>query len=93
MTARFTLGEVVATPGALEALAESNQTPFELLNRHIRGDWGEELCAEDRELNEEALILGDRILSAYKTAKDNQKLYVITEADRSVTTVLLADEY
>ena len=91
MTAKFTLGEVVATPGALEALAESNQTPFVFLNRHIRGDWGD-VCPEDAELNDEALHDGSRILSAYMTAK-GEKLWIITEADRSSSCILLPSEY
>lgn len=87
----FRLGKIVATPAALKALEESHQSPMEFLNRHKKGDWGE-VCGEDWALNDEALKNDTRILSAYKTAK-KQKLWVITEADRSATTILLPDEY
>ena len=92
----FPLGRVLATPGALEALRQSGQAPTDFLNRHARGDWGD-LSEEDRQLNEEALIDGSRILSAYHTS-NGVKLWIITEAadDRGVraaTTILLPDEY
>jgi hypothetical protein len=80
-----------ATPGALEALASSGQQPMEFLARHVRGDWGD-VCAEDRQANDRALQTGERLVSAYHT-KDNQKIWVITEADRSSTCVLLPSEY
>ena len=89
--ALFPLGQVVATPGALEALADANQSPAEFLSRHVSGDWGQ-LCREDKRTNGDALRNGLRILSAYKTTKD-VKLWVITEADRSFTYLLLPDEY
>jgi hypothetical protein len=89
--AKFPLGQIVATPAAIEAMEESGQTPDFFLERHVAGDWGE-LSDEDKALNEAALIDGDRILSSYKTLKGT-KLWVITEADRSVTTVLLPDDY
>ena len=88
---KFPLGQTVATPGALAALEEAGQSPGFFLSRHASGDWGE-VDAEDWKLNDEAVREGTRILSAYRTLK-GQKLYVITEADRSVTTVLLPDEY
>lgn len=88
---RFALGTLAATPGALAALQESCQTPLEFLRRHVCGDWGE-LCEEDRQENEFSLQNGFRVMSAYRTRKD-VKLWVITEADRSVTTLLLPDEY
>ncbi len=70
MTPKFPLGQVVATPGALEALSESNQSPSEFLARHHSGDWGD-VCEEDRELNDNALRSGERWLSGYRTGKGN----------------------
>ncbi len=87
----FSLGQIVATPGALEALARANQQPGCFLNRHMRGDWGD-LSSEDKAENEYSLQHGFRILSSYKTAA-GEKLWLITEADRSVTTFLLPEEY
>ena len=89
--ALFSLGQVVATPGALAALEEAGQHPFVFLSRHISGDWGN-LVAEDKEENQRALEHGNRIFSSYFTAK-NTKIWVITEWDRSVTTLLLPSEY
>jgi hypothetical protein len=89
--AKFPLGQVVATPGALDALAESGQTPAFFLDQHASGNWGV-VDAEDWRLNDEALKDGSRLLSAYRTLK-GQKLWIITEADRNVTTLLLPDEY
>ncbi len=88
---KFSLGRIVATPGALQALEEANQSPFEFLERHQAGDWGE-LCEEDKRENEFSVRNGFRILSAYRT-RNNTKIWIITEADRSVTTLLLPDEY
>jgi len=88
---KFSLGRIVATPGALEALEEANQNPFEFLERHQAGDWGE-LCEDDKSENEFSLKNGFRILSAYRTLHD-VKVWVITEADRSVTTLLVPHEY
>jgi len=88
---RFPLGRVVATPGVLRALEEANQNAFEFLERHQAGDWGE-LCDEDKSENEFSVQNGFRILSAYRTRLD-VKIWVITEADRSVTTFLLPHEY
>lgn len=89
--AKFDLGRVVATPGALKALEEAGQDPLEFLSRHIRGDWGE-VCEEDHNENEFSLRKGFRLLSAYKT-RLGVKLWIITEADRNVTTLLLPSEY
>ena len=83
----FPLGQVVATPGALAALEEAGQTPFEFILRHAQGDWGD-IPAEDVKENEFSLVNGFRLFSAYHTA-NGAKIYVITEWDRSVTTVLL----
>lgn len=90
-TAKFSLGQTVATPGALEALQKTGQSPMEFLSRHVGGDWGD-LCDEDKEANEEALIHGGRIFSAYHL-NDGEKIWIITEADRSSTCVLLPSEY
>ena len=87
---RFSLGQLVATPGALEALNEINFLPATLIKRHHHGDWGD-LDDEDKVANEEALANFDRIFSAYII--QNVKFWVITEADRSVTTILLPSEY
>ncbi len=88
---RFPLGQVVATPGALRALQEAKQLPAVFLDRHVSGDWGE-LGDEDKQANEQALRADLRILSAYTTSA-GVKLWVITEADRSATTLLLPSEY
>ncbi len=90
-TPRFRLGTAVATPGALATLEEAGQTPAELLDRHIRGDWGD-LDEEDKQANEDALKHGARILSAYLLSS-GEKIWVITEADRSSTCLLRPDEY
>jgi len=88
---RFELGRTFITPGALEALEEAGQSPAEFLGRHQAGDWGE-LSEEDRKENELSLEHGFRLLSAYRTVK-GVKLWVITERDRSATTILLPSEY
>jgi hypothetical protein len=90
--ALFALGQIVSTPGALDALARANQEPHDFLIRHVTGDWGSELPEDDKAENEYSLQHGFRILSSYKTAA-GEKLWVITEADRSVTTLLLPEEY
>jgi hypothetical protein len=87
----FDLGHLVATPGALLALRRTHTPAWDLLKRHITGDWGE-LDAADVAENELSLREGFRLLSAYRLA-DGTKTWVITEADRSVTTILLPDEY
>jgi len=91
MPVRFPLGQIVATNGALEALAASGESASEFLKRHVSGDYGE-VCQEDRMLNDEAIQEGTRILSAYRTSKGT-KVWVITEADRSSTCLLLPEEY
>ena len=90
-TAKFPLGHIVGTPDALAGLAEAGQTPQEFICRHQVGDWGE-LDAEDRAENERSLKDGCRLLSAY-TLRDGTRLWIITEADRSSTTLLLPEEY
>ncbi len=84
------LGRVVATPGALKLLSEIGQDPFGYIARHAAGDWGE-LCAFDRRQNEIALREGYRVLSSYPIG--TERVWVITEADRSITTILLPKEY
>ena len=87
----FNSGSVVATRGAVQALKDAQQSPFEFLARHLTGDWGD-LCKEDRQENELSLREGFRILSSYKTARGD-RLWIITEWDRSYTTLLLPEEY
>ena len=88
---RFALGQTYITPGAEEALMIAGQTGIEFLRRHMCGDWSE-LSDDDARENELSLGEGFRVLSAYRTAK-GQKLWIITEADRSGTTILLPSEY
>ena len=87
----FPLGQIVATSGALRVLKEAGQGPTEFLQRYVNGDWGE-LDDEGRQKNERLVQNGWRILSAYTTSA-GEKLWIITEADRSVTTLLLPSEY
>jgi hypothetical protein len=87
----FPLGAVVSTPGAVAALEKAGQRPAEILSPHARGDWGD-LCEEDRRENELSLREGFRLFSSY-TLSTGEKLWIITEADRSVTTFLLPLEY
>jgi hypothetical protein len=86
----FTLGECYATSGVVQVLQSAELEAMTLVRRHHGGDWGD-LCKEDIQANEAAIREGHRILSAYTVA--GKKVYVITEANRSVTTVLLASEY
>jgi hypothetical protein len=88
---KFDLGQMVMTPGADFAMRSARQVPPEFLLRHVHGDWGD-LCAEDRRENERSLRLGSRLLSTYRTRRE-ETLWVITEWDRSVTTLLLPEEY
>jgi hypothetical protein len=87
--AKFPLGRTVATPAVLSALSTGELSIA--VNRHQRGDWGD-VCPEDREENELALREGFRLFSVYHS-KAGTKFWVITEADRSATTVLLPDDY
>ena len=111
---RFETGQLYYTPGAQQALLRYQINPFDLVKRHVSGDWGD-LCTEDIETNEEALSVGARLMSSYllpspsgdsngdNSADDSNKsnaerlepvkIWLITEADRSVTTLLLPDEY
>ncbi len=97
---RFALGQVVATPGALALLDRARVSPLSVLARHLRGDWGA-VDAHDASLNELAVLAGSRILSSYEVRDESaetssaaaERLWFITEADRSVTTLLLPSEY
>jgi hypothetical protein len=96
MTSMFQPGQVVATPGALAVLSESGQSPAFCLAKHLRGDWGE-VDEEDKKRNDQALLDGSRLLSAYQTLK-GVKIWIITEAaghdgNRASTCILLPDEY
>jgi hypothetical protein len=88
---RFNPGQVVPTPGALVALEASGESLFDYLARHLSGDWGD-VDAEDARENELSLKHSWRLLSAY-TLKSGTKIWVITEADRSSTCILLPEEY
>ena len=88
MQPRFPLGKIFATPGAIALDVDLSQ----YLRRHHCSDWGEALCDEDRRTNDEALEDGFRLLSCYRTHAGD-RLYIITEHDRSVTTILLPSEY
>ncbi len=87
---RFCLGQIVATPAALRLLEAHGLTAHPFLTRHARGDWGD-VPADDAIANDEALIADGRLLSAY--AIGNGRIWVITEADRSSSCVLLPQEY
>ena len=96
-TPKFNSGVILATPGASEAFEKNNQMPLEFLRRHLSGDWGEELCEEDHQANNQSLVDGSRLLSAYKLT-DGTKIWCITEATdergrREATTFLLPSEY
>jgi len=86
---RFPLGRLLATPGALRACEDSGVNPLNLIDRHWSGDWGD-LPEEDKKENEFAVDKQLRILSAYVIALD-VKIWIITEADRSATTILLPE--
>lgn len=93
---KFSLGQQVATPGALKAIHEADQSALHFFARHAAGDWGD-LDDEDKRLNDEALTDGSRLLSAY-TLKSGKRIWCITEAPndsghRAATTLLLPDEY
>lgn len=89
--ALFPLGRVVATPGALRALQKAEQEPHEFVDRHANGDWGD-VPEDDKRENEFSIQHGFRIFSAY-TISAGDRIWIITEADRSATTILLPDEY
>lgn len=87
--AKFRMGQLLATPGVLEAAKGDDLMAY--LSRHARGDWGT-VCKDDWKANDRALVEGTRLLSAY-LLRDGTKIWIITEADRSATTILLPDEY
>jgi len=84
-------GALVITRGVSEMMKTQRLNVFHYFGRHIQGDWGD-ICDEDRKMNEEALISGYRLMSVYDVTAD-LKIWIITEADRSVTTILLPEEY
>jgi hypothetical protein len=88
----FPLGQIVSTPGALRVLGGEGADADELLERHVTGDWGD-LSEEDKRENDLSVTEGFRILSAYTIPRTGVKIWIITEADRSSTTLLLSDEY
>lgn len=89
----FSLGDLVATPGALKALEENGVVPMRLISRHMKGDWGD-VPPDDAATNTDALRIGARLLSSYTlTLPDGARIWIITEADRSATTLLLPEEY
>lgn len=88
---RFPLGQIAATLGALSLFGRLGLAPSTYLNRHAQGDWGD-LCAEARQANENALHTQGRLMSVY-TLTESYRIWIITEADRSVTTLLLPEEY
>jgi hypothetical protein len=91
MIGRFSLGALVWTPGAKEAFEANGENALTYLRRHINGDWGD-VSEEDAQENEFSVDKDLRILSAYHL-KDGTKIWIISEADRSATTILLPEEY
>jgi hypothetical protein len=94
-THTFSMGQILATPGALAAIEDSGQVPADFLDRHSQRDWGD-VCDDDKQANEDALLDGSRLLSVYRTSK-GVRLWIITEgADdsgaRAVTTILLPED-
>ena len=87
----FSPGQIVATPGALTAFEEAGEEPVTYLARHLAGDWGE-VCEDDAKENNFSLENAFRILSAY-TLSTGVKIWIITECDRSATTLLTPEEY
>jgi hypothetical protein len=90
IAALFSPGRVVATPGALTTLAAAGIDPLDLLVRHVAGDW-DNIPPEDAAENQFSLEHGFRIISAYPG--NGERVWLITEADRSITTRLLPSEY
>lgn len=92
MEQRFELGVLAATPAALELLGELEIAPSYLLERHMAGDWGS-VPREDARENELSVKRGYRIVSSYPVGDDGERVWIITEADRSSTCILLPEEY
>lgn len=88
----FPPGQILATPGAIEVLDRTGTEVTALLWRHQHGDFGS-LCEADVRLNREAIVAGTRILSCYELGVHRERVWIITEADRSSTCVLRPDEY
>jgi hypothetical protein len=88
----FPLGQLVATPRALALLADVGESPARLLIRHRNGDWGD-VTSEDAHENEVSVRAGFRIVGSYPVGEDGSRVWIITEADRSSTCVLLPEEY
>jgi hypothetical protein len=96
-TPLFKLGQVLATPGAIDALEQAGQNVWEFLSRHIAGDWGV-VDADDKAANDQSLKDGSRLLSAYMLNDEKTKVWIITEAEdddgnRAATTLLMPSEY
>ena len=102
---RFALGQIVATPGALDLLERCGFSSMALISRHVHGDWGDS-CAEDQATNELSVQQGMRVMSVYRLVDATRlaqtppekrsnlpTVWIITEADRSVTTLLLPEDY
>lgn len=88
----FDLGRLLITPAALQALTDAHVGAWSFLVRHITGDWGD-LDPEDQMANNKALYDGLRVLSAYRIPNSDTRIWIITEADRSATTILLPEDY
>jgi hypothetical protein len=88
---RFSSGQLCATPTVLAAFEETGESPFTFIQRHAAGDWGD-VCPEDAVENALSLQRGFRLLSSYKL-KSGTRFWILTEADRSATTVLLPQDY
>jgi hypothetical protein len=87
----FSLGKIVMTPGAIQVFEEAQDSPFRYIARHSSADWGE-VEKEDWKANDDALLEGLRILSVY-IIKSGERVWIITESDRTSTTILLPEEY
>ena len=92
MARLFPLGRIVATVAANEALKEAQADPFVFLALHVNGNWGD-VCKADKKENDRAVKNGSRILSSCKLPVTGEKIWIITEADRSCTTILLPGDY
>ena len=87
---KLELGKIVVTPGALEALTRDGKAPSDVILRHRKGDWGD-VAEENNHTNKKAVATNDSVLSSYPL-RGTEKVWVITEGDRSVTTILLPEE-
>jgi hypothetical protein len=92
MAALFPLGRIVATPGTLGVLVSAGENPARLLERHVSGDWGD-VPPEDAGENEASIRHGFRVVSSYSVGTADERVWIITEADRSSTCILLPEEY